>query len=84
MAVTCNTVAVPSSGTVSVFSSTPSNSNSISVRNTGTTTVYLGSAGSILFPLAANEFLGLAVANDDNLLATGNGNAGTLVVLGVG
>lgn len=84
MSVVCTTIPVPASGTTAVFSSTPQNANALSIRNTGTTTVYLGTVGSTLFPLAANEFIGLQVANDDTLFATGSGNAGTLVVLGVG
>lgn len=83
MAVTCATVAVPSSGTITVFSSTPENSSALSIRNTGTSTVFLGTATSQLFPLNAGEFLGFEVAPDDTLVANGGGSAGTLIVLGV-
>lgn len=87
MAVTCTQITVPSNGTVAtVFTSNPTNSSSISVRNTGTNTVLLGTTGEFFFPLQAMEFLGLSVALDDTLSAIvqTNGAAGQLTVLGVG
>lgn len=89
MAVTCATITVPTTGTVNVFQSTPENSNSLSIRNTGTSVVYLGTTTSQLFPLNAGEFIGISVEADDILVAAatnnnGTGTAGSLVVLGVG
>lgn len=87
MAVTSFQITIPSGATpVTVIQSTPNNSNSVSIRNTGTVTVLLGSTGAVLFPLVANEFLGLELAVDDTLVAQVQtaGTAGQLTILGVG
>ena len=86
MAVQATIFAVPSDGTpVTVVQSTPSNASSISIRNTGTIAVLLGTTGSVVFPLLVNEFLGLQVGPDDTLISVvqTNGTAGQLTVLGV-
>ena len=87
MAVTCTQVPIPSNGsTATLFVSTPVNSNQISVRNTGTVPVLIGTPGAILFPLLVNEFLGLSVASDDTLVCVVQtaGTAGQVTVLGAG
>jgi hypothetical protein len=86
MTVIAQVITVPANGNaVVVFASEPANSNSLSIRNTGTNTVLLGPAGSIVFPLKAGEFLGNAVGPDDTLeaIVQTNGTAGQITILGM-
>jgi hypothetical protein len=69
---------------VTVFASEPENSSSISIRNTGTVTVLLGSSVPV-FPLNSGETLGVGAGPDDILQAQVQipGTAGQLTVLGM-
>lgn len=85
--VTCFQIPVPTTGTANVVSGAAINSSNISIRNTGTVTVLLGTASSALYPLEAGEALGLSVAPEDVIVATlpsGSASAGQLTILGVG
>lgn len=87
MAVLSYNVAIPSNGTeATLFASSPTNANQISIRNTGTVTVLLGQLGGEIFPLNVGEFLGVAVGSDDTLMCKvqTNGTAGQVSVLAAG
>lgn len=84
MSISASQVAVTSTSTpVTVVSNVSSNQAQVSIRNTGTVTVLLGATGAVLFPLAANEFLGIQLGSDDTLVSVlqSGSTAGQLTVL---
>jgi hypothetical protein len=87
MTVLAQQISIPSNQSpVNVFASEPENSSSISIRNTGTVTILLGSsATAIVFPLNAGEVLGVQAGPDDVLQAQVQtaGTAGQLTILGM-